>query len=105
MRTLVAAALLLLAVGCTSESPPRTPVPEPTAKPTTEPTVGSGIKVGGMAVVVAGQLRQVADPNRPGDRAFESAAFAEGRVLRPLGESQRVLVVGGPTNPNGDVYW
>jgi hypothetical protein len=58
-----------------------------------------------VAVVAAGQLRQVADPNRPADRAYESAANAEGRILRPLGESQRVLVVGGPTDPNGDVYW
>ena len=58
-----------------------------------------------MAIVLAGQLRQVADPNRPEDRAFESPADAVGRILQPLGESAHVLVVGGPTDPNGDVYW
>jgi hypothetical protein len=58
-----------------------------------------------MAVVTAGQLRQVADPNQPADRAFESASHAGARVLRPLGEAQRVMIVGGPTQPNDDVYW
>ncbi len=58
-----------------------------------------------MAVVKAGQLRQVADPNRPDQRAFESPPDAVGRYLHPLGESAHVLVVGGPTNPNGYVYW
>ena len=58
-----------------------------------------------MAVVVAGQLRQVADPNRPDDRAWESPISAVGRILQPLGEAQHVMIVGGPTNPNGDVYW
>jgi hypothetical protein len=58
-----------------------------------------------MAVVKAGVLRQVADPNHPEDRAFESPASAVGRILQPLGESQHVLIVGGPTNPSGDLYW
>ena len=58
-----------------------------------------------MAVVTAGQLRQVADPNRPADHAFESPGSAVERILVPLGEATHVAVVGGPTNPNGDVYW
>jgi hypothetical protein len=58
-----------------------------------------------MAVVTTGQLRQVADPNRPSDHAFETPADAVGRVLHPLGESQHVMIVGGPTKPNNDVYW
>jgi hypothetical protein len=104
MRSVVAAALMVLAAGCTTQSsPPTAATLAPVATPV--PTSGSGLRVGQMAVVVAGQLRQVADPNRPADRAFESAANAGGRILRPLGESQHVLVVGGPTNPNGDVYW
>lgn len=58
-----------------------------------------------MAIVKAGELRQVADPNHPESRAFESPASAIGRVLQPLGESEHVLVVGGPTNPSSEVYW
>jgi hypothetical protein len=58
-----------------------------------------------MAVVAAGELRQVADPNRPADRAFESPLHAGERVLRPLGESAHVMIVGGPTSPNGAEYW
>lgn len=58
-----------------------------------------------MAVVVAGELRQVADPNRPSDHAFESPLHPGERTLRTLGESAHVLVVGGPTNPNGDAYY
>jgi hypothetical protein len=58
-----------------------------------------------MAVVVAGSLRQVADPNRPSDGAFESPLHPGERALRTLGQSAHLLVVGGPTDPNGDVYW
>jgi hypothetical protein len=104
MRSVAGAVLMLLAAACTTQSaPPTAATLAPVSTPV--PISGSGLRVGQMAIVVAGQLRQVADPNQPADRAFESAANAGARILRPLGESQHVLVVGGPTNPNGDVYW
>jgi hypothetical protein len=108
--------VLLLAAGCAGPIPPSptagvsrsTPTP-PAATPDEAPSptssLAAGLHVGGIAIVVAGQLRQVADPNRPGDRAFESPGGAFERVLVPLGESAHVTVVGGPTIPNGDVYW
>ena len=58
-----------------------------------------------MATVVAGELAQAADPNRPRDQAFQSPLHPGERALRTLGQSAHVMIVGGPTNPNGDVYW
>ena len=112
-------ALLLLACASPAPSPSPSPVPSPllaSAAPSTDAAAfwnssaspaatSSGLRVGAMAVVTAGQLRQVADPNQPADRAFESSSHAGERVLRPLGEAQRVMIVGGPTQPNDDVYW
>jgi hypothetical protein len=70
------------------------------------PSQTSQVAVGQMAIVKAGQLRQVADPNRPTQRTFESPGpVGFERVLVPLGENAHVRIVGGPTNPNGDVYW
>jgi hypothetical protein len=102
-----AAALLLVVVAaaCTSAVPTHAPATSPTPLATPEPSSFDGLNVGTIAVVKAGQLRQVADPNHPEDRAFESPVSAIGRILKPLGESQHVLVVGGPTKPNEDVYW
>lgn len=104
MLRLAAILLTVLAIAACSSPAPSTPSP-PTAKPTSVPVDSSGLRVGQMAVVKAGVLRQVADPNHPEDRAFESPASAVGQILQPLGESQHVLIVGGPTNPSGDVYW
>ena len=106
MRAL-AAAVLLLAVGCTSTTTPTPDIPQtPRATPVVSATVAvGGLVVGGIAIVTAGELRQVADPNRPQDRAFETPVSAVGRILKPLGEAQHVMIVGGPTKPNQDVYW
>ena len=112
MRPLVVAVLLLIAAAaCASPTPPTpgatltaTPRPSPTPQ-ATEVVSSSGLAVGRMAVVVAGELHQVADPNRPRDQAYQSPLHPGERGLRTLGESAHVLVVGGPSNPNGDIYW
>ena len=58
-----------------------------------------------MAVVKPGSCAR--SRTRTGQKIGHSRAplSAVGRYLQPLGESAHVLVVGGPTNPNGDVYW
>ncbi len=61
--------------------------------------------MGVIATVVAGELNQVADPNQPTDQAYQSPLHPGERALRTLGESAHVTIVGGPTSPNGDVYW
>jgi hypothetical protein len=106
VRALIVVALVLVAAACGSPVPP-TPGTStlPRATPAPVPSSVDDLVVGGMAIVKAGQLRQVADPNHPEDRAFETPVSAVGRILKPLGEAQHVLVVGGPTKPNEDVYW
>lgn len=109
MKGLLPALMLFATSACgtpTPVGPTGTPRLTPTAVPVTAPPVGlPGIKIGAMAVVVAGELHQVADPNRPRDQAFQSPLHPGERGLRTLGKSAHVLVVGGPTNPNGDIYW
>jgi hypothetical protein len=61
-----------------------------TATPASEPET---IRAGGLAEVIVGQLRQVADPAHPEDRAFQSPRYAFERTLQPVQRGTGVYLV------------
>jgi hypothetical protein len=117
MRALAVTALLMMTAACASPtlpSPNPTPsltaavnpslpaasgVPAPTlTEPPTSPTptpTPTGLHVGGMATVIVDHLRQVADPMRPNDHAWQSpyGYMQAGQTLGKLSQGDVVFIL------------